>query len=386
MWKWTNFYDSQITGESQLLRINIDETSLCVFQGDVKGCVFNVGDGAVARRQHVARQKRRRNVTLVACVCDDAAYQKFMPQYVIANAITFRAKDMAALRRSCPAGVVLVRQKSAWNNERVFCAMIKRIAASLACHRSEVQPVVIFDCARLHLTGIGSLCAVLFAPPSRVVVLGAVFQTCSKNNVWGLVLPPRLTARLQPLDTHVFHPFKTELQHTFQRVRMGTGRGDMDIRLFLQALYEAVQRILLDRPWRKAFEHNGLRDRQAGVAADVLRELEIAGPVPAMLTPPTKADIGACLPKNALKVACLVHRLFVERIGEHMAPGSAEAPRSSGDVDGSGMRADMMSSCGQCLCVAGLEVFSAHPGRGKRREVVGVALKAMAKKKHRKSG
>ena len=40
MWQWYNYAESQVPAGKQTLRINLDETSVCLFQGDAKGTVF----------------------------------------------------------------------------------------------------------------------------------------------------------------------------------------------------------------------------------------------------------------------------------------------------------------------------------------------------------
>ena len=40
MWQWRNYAVSHVPPGHQLLRINLDETSVKLFQGDAKGTVF----------------------------------------------------------------------------------------------------------------------------------------------------------------------------------------------------------------------------------------------------------------------------------------------------------------------------------------------------------
>ena len=39
-WQWWNFCESQAPMGKEILRINMDETSACLWQGDGKGTVF----------------------------------------------------------------------------------------------------------------------------------------------------------------------------------------------------------------------------------------------------------------------------------------------------------------------------------------------------------
>ena len=62
------------------LRINTDETSICVFQGKRKGAVF-----VKKARQKVSKSQRRKNLTLLAFVCDRADIQPHLPQIIIGS-------------------------------------------------------------------------------------------------------------------------------------------------------------------------------------------------------------------------------------------------------------------------------------------------------------
>ena len=107
------------------LRLNLDETSVCLFQGDAKGHVFankrQYPDGFV---QRAPRAKRRCCLTHVGLICDRPDLQPLLPQVIIGNERTFPKASFAALQAACPPNVVLVRQKSAWNDKffaQVLC-------------------------------------------------------------------------------------------------------------------------------------------------------------------------------------------------------------------------------------------------------------------------
>ena len=321
-WRWWNFYESRAPEGKTLLRLNLDETSLCVYQGDVKGAVFVSRLRASTLKQHVPRAKRRRNVTLVATVCDNPSIQHLLPQFIIGNATTFKAKEIDTLRGACPSNVVLIRQKSAWNNERLFATIIRRIAASLEPFVNEMQPVLLYDSAPLHLTG---------AYHTRVsisyafLVSGRVLRACQSVRIWPLVMPPKLTWRLQPLDTHGFHPFKIAVHQVYQRNRACTRRGEVDTALFLQSVYEAIRLVFEGREWHRAFEHNGFGLRQTLIAHATKAELQLKRAVIIEPGRPSSAELALCFPKNALKAVKLTHKLFID----HAQVDAVSAPTPS---------------------------------------------------------
>ena len=90
-WQWWNYCCSQVPEGKSVLRINMDETSVCLWQGHRRGTVFvdrkrRRGERVV---QRVPRGKRRCCLTHVALICDRSDLQPLVPQVVIGNLKTF---------------------------------------------------------------------------------------------------------------------------------------------------------------------------------------------------------------------------------------------------------------------------------------------------------
>ena len=100
VWQWWNHHCAQVSDGKSILRINLDETAVCLFQGGCKGTIFT---GKKRQRgeafQRVAKGNRRCYLTHVALICDRADIQPLLPQTLIGNEHTFPARSMAALRR-----------------------------------------------------------------------------------------------------------------------------------------------------------------------------------------------------------------------------------------------------------------------------------------------
>ena len=112
MWQWYNCCASRVPDGKSILRINMDETSVCSFQGGGKGTVVfkkrrdPPADEPVER---ASRAKRRCCLTHVAFICDRPDIQPVLPQVLIANETTLPASQLAALQAAAPANVYLVR-------------------------------------------------------------------------------------------------------------------------------------------------------------------------------------------------------------------------------------------------------------------------------------
>ena len=185
VWQWFNFLKEQVPGGKAVLRINMGETSVCLFQGDSKGTVVArkrkirghaPGGAAVAMEpaQKVSRSMRRTCVTHVAFVCDRPDIQPLLPQVVVGNERTFPATAFAGLQGSAPRNVHLVRQKSAWNNSALLVSLLKALAAVLAPYLDELQPIFLMDACKVHITQ-------------------AVLQACWAGKLWPVLVPARLT-------------------------------------------------------------------------------------------------------------------------------------------------------------------------------------------------
>ena len=293
------------------MRLNLDETSICLFQGSGRGNVFVAKKRRVI--QFVTKRKRRAFFTHVAVICDRSDLQPCMPQVLVSNERSFPAGAMDRLRRSCPVNVVLIRQKSAWNNNILCARIIRRIAAALGHLRDRYQPVLLLDASRVHC--------------SR-----AVLSACNACKFWVVIVPPPLTGLLQPLDTHAFRRFKHWLLSEFQRVRCETEQLDLPIEDFLPCVYSAIRHVLQGVAWAAAFDENGFGANQTLVSGAIRRRLSGAGCQCAAFACPTDADIALCFPGRTVIPYDLLHAQFHSAQSEAARCGSVLASGSNHDL------------------------------------------------------
>ena len=285
-WQWWNYLDSQVPSGKALVKINLDETSLCLHQGEGKGVVFmrksrfrEEEPGDEEPTQRLPTWKRRCCLTHVAFICDRPQLQPLLPQVIVGNEKTFTAREFASLQSSCPANVKLVRQKSAWNNEELCAQIIRWLATALAPHLEGLQPVLLLDAAKIHT-----------AP--------AVLAACSACHIWPILVPAKTTWLLQPLDTDAFLDFKRFLRAAYQKARVDSGSADLSIPQFLACVFDAVAVILNARPWRGVFVKDGFGRGQAGLGSYVKRQLGIDGVVDVGASRPLLEQLKLRFPKN----------------------------------------------------------------------------------------
>ena len=283
VWQWYNCCAARVPRGKQPLRINLDETSVCLFQGGGKGTVaLNKRRGNPSEEPHerASRAKRRCCLTHVAFICEKPDIQPLLPQVIVGNPATFLVRDFAALQAAAPLNVHLVRQKSAWNNKELMARIITMLGIALREHLAEWQPILLLDCSRVHLHPI-------------------VFNRCLANNIWPIIVPAKLTWLLQPCDTHAFLRFKIYLRKAYQAARARAVSQELNVAEFLACMYSAIRFVLQGTVWDTAFDADGFGHGQQRLSNLVLRNLNISDPLHLPDSLPTDELLRECFPRGA---------------------------------------------------------------------------------------
>ena len=299
----------------EILRVNLDETSICLFQGGGKGTVVCRKRWLESNRepaQQVASGRKRACLTHIAMVCDRPDVQPSLPQVIIGNEATFKAGDLQTLQAACPGNVHLLRQRSAWSNIEVCKLVVRLLGAALRklSHPPLVrkwQPVLLMDACRLHLHA-------------------SVVAACLAQGIWPIVVPARTTFLLQPLDTHGFKPYKEHLREAYQRARLRTPNGELSVAQFLAAVCGAIRHVLQGRRWATAFDRDGFGAGQALVSRRILQRLQLEAPPTIAAEAPTLQQLQLCYPKRAAIPAGVLLRPYRPRLAAAVAPPVAQRP------------------------------------------------------------
>ena len=254
--------------------------------------------------------KRRRYMSHIGVICDREDIQATLPQFVVGNAHTLLARQIAALRRGRPLNVRLIRQKSAWSNGRLTANLVRHIAAALdgrSGRARDVQVLLLLDAAKIHFTL-------------------AVLRACKAANFWLVIIPPRLTFLIQPLDTDAFALYKSVLLDAYQeaRSRSANADGDLSMAEFLPCIDGAIQSVLEGRPWAAAFDRDGFGAGQRALGDRVKTRLQLGGAVAVPSSRPSDVQVRRCFPRNSRPDFDLLWSLFDEAVA---APPSHVAAR-----------------------------------------------------------
>ena len=270
VWKWFNAVESHAACK-QVLRISVDETSLSLLPKQRRGHVF--GKSRCYRKASLST--RRTCFTHLACVVDDPAIQKVIPQFVILNERTCSASQLVAIERALPENFTAVRQKSAWNNNVVCAQFITALGKALAPYLGSHHLVLIWDAAKIH---------------SSRQALGA----CRDAGLHVISVPPPTTSKLQVLDTHVFSSYKQYLAEELQCVHMA-GTTAPDVEVFFKCVGKAVKNTFEQVAWGKAFDDNGFGQGQRHISKRVREALGQSTVVSGSLC---RSDVELCFPRK----------------------------------------------------------------------------------------
>ena len=299
VWQWWNHACSWALEGQAVLRVNMDETSVCLCQGDAKGTVVATkkrlrdqgAPGPDGPLQQVSRSRRRTCLTHVAFVCDQTWLQPRLPQVIIGNCHTFLAGEWQALLDGCPDNVYLVRQRSAWNDAELLARIVHLLGAVLRPYASFFHPVLLLDACRLHISDV-------------------VLRACNQEGIYLVVVPAKLTWLLQPLDTHCFRRYKVHLKEAYQRARAATPEGQLRISEFLAALYDTIRVVMQGERWAVAFDSDGFCQGQSLLSMCVQRQLQYERPPVLPCALPSAQQLQLCFPKNARVSMPLLLRPF----------------------------------------------------------------------------
>ena len=143
-----NFLHERIPEGKKALLLNLDESSICTFMGKSVGNLFAWKGIA----QKASRGQQRTYLSYVAIICDDPILQTGLPQFIVANKRTLSERQAVRLRSAGPANIHLLREKSAWVNADILAQIIGALAGALAPYTGTLQPILLFDACRPHVT------------------------------------------------------------------------------------------------------------------------------------------------------------------------------------------------------------------------------------------
>ena len=143
---------------------------------------------------------RRCYMTYLACVADDPSIQPKLPQVLLGNEHQLTLETMRSIADDLPRSIMVWRQKTSWNSDETILQHARRCGIRL------------------------------------------------------VYIPAKMTAYLQPCETHVFAKFEHAFRKLWRERRSLSPDGAISMRAWMQVVSSAIQQILTRTCWRELFQ------------------------------------------------------------------------------------------------------------------------------------
>ena len=279
-WQCCNYWHDMLLASDNkpIVFLNCDESNVImdahhrsgvlVRRRDVRGVFFS-------DEQHTSRG----SFTILAWISSNPEIQKELDQFFIVSKKLMNQRTFASLQPLLQERTHLWRLESAWLNSHVFIACLKELNKSLRRWRERYNFVIVLDCASIHMSD-----DVLRA--ARILRLPLVFFP--RNSTW----------LLQPLDTHVFRTLKSKIRSLQRREALSRRCFRMNLNETVRHSILAVQEVVNQRDWSRAFNHNGVTEHQRLVGSRLRKTLQYSEPFDIGSSRPSVADVLSILPRN----------------------------------------------------------------------------------------
>ncbi|CAJ1382766.1 unnamed protein product [Effrenium voratum] len=209
--------------------------------------------GTVLRAYHggirVRSDQRRARCTCIASISSDHAFNLLLPTIFVGNTHQF---DLSFTRtaRARYHSLFVWRERSAWMTHQ----LMQRYLEVLAALPRDKPLILLCDMCPSHL-GLD------------------IFTFAQARGVRMVMVPTHLTCLLQPLDVCVFRSFRCAIERRWNEARSRAPQGELSKLAWLEVVAGAVQAVLREKEWRRAFLTTGIMEKQEHVLKAELEEL-----------------------------------------------------------------------------------------------------------------
>jgi hypothetical protein len=318
LWNWVNVLHDNVPDGKKIVRLNLDETSVKMYQDTGRGYLSQKArkmkkQGPTLHRK-VPRTALRTTFTHVGVVCDDPEVQKLVPQVLIMNNRALTAAAYHRILSTLPPHIKLWRMKTAWMNISTACKVIRLIGEALKGLAATTHFILGLDACSIHINA-------------------KVWNQAAKYNILMFCIPAKVTWLLQPCDVYVFSQYKWKLRCAAHAMASSSRVVEVSLENTVAAVVKAIEAIFLGQSWYRAFDRLGLCGNQLNVSKRVLDELGLQSIPNLTPTMPSLADLRACFPmRRDIPIEAVfrgLSRLVVGDLGAPVPPdpGLASAPR-----------------------------------------------------------
>ena len=258
----------------------MDETALVRHPTGIRGYVAKFSASQQKAVDRATLGDRRTCMSYFACVTHDAGVQGQLPQVVLGNERQVSKALLDTIAGKLPANMVCWRLKSSWNSHETMRKWLSLLAKSLGNLVRDRTVILLVDVNPSHIHQ-------------------SIFVHARRCGIRLVYVPAKLTAYLQPCDTHVFAKFKRSFRDIWRERRSNLPGGVVTDLCWLEIVFEAIQTALATASWRGAFLSTGILEQQRRVSNRLRGAFGFARGVEFGDNPLTAEEASAIFPKRS---------------------------------------------------------------------------------------
>ena len=278
--RWVNLASREASADRPPLFINMDETALVRHPTRIRGYVAKFSASQQKAVDRATLGDRRTCMSYFACVTHDAGVQGQLPQVVLGNERQVSKALLDTVASKLPANMVCWRLKSSWNSHETMRKWLSLLAKSLGNLVRDRTVILLVDVNPSHIHQ-------------------SIFVHARRCGIRLVYVPAKLTAYLQPCDTHVFAKFKRSFRDIWRERRSNLPGGVVTDLCWLEIVFEAIQTALATASWRGAFLSTGILEQQRRVSNRLRGAFGFARGVEFGDNPLTAEEASAIFPKRS---------------------------------------------------------------------------------------
>jgi hypothetical protein len=295
--QWVQWLRHVVLADREVVMINLDETSIERVIPHRRGHVLAQGSGQPQWYERIPRRDSHGHSTLVACVADDAALQRHLPQFVLTKDAALSRAEREKLA-GLPAPLVWHPGTAGWVTSENMPPLLTALRRAIRRQRPNAEIILSMDCASQHISE-------------------HVLRHLSILGVHVVLIPAGLTWLLQPLDTHAFATLKRKLAARQAAERAAAADGSVATCGWIDALRDVVWEVLVAGSWAHCFAANGLSDTTMALRPRISGLINAALPLP--LAPPVEGQLQEAAGGRRLGLADMALRASVRLLHRPLA-------------------------------------------------------------------
>lgn len=244
--RWMSAVLREVEGEHPPIIVNMDETMMSNIRAGKLGIVPSALAVAHGAFRSAKRQKPMPRTSMLASICNDPSLQKVLPQVRLPKAPKGKVTARAALNAYAQAGQpqCVLHGGCGWNNGVTMVWYLRELRKRLR-GKAPLRPIVlVMDDCSIHISE-------------------KVIRECVRLSIAVVIIPSRMTWKLQPLDTHVFAPLKANIRAGLFAALGKSPRCSLSHAAEIRVHGESIKQVLVNKDWSGVMSRAGLTGDRA---------------------------------------------------------------------------------------------------------------------------